>query len=311
MRKFISLAFCFSLLSSLLNAQDVITAAAEEGCACMKALKPEEFTETQVSFKILNCLTTHREAVEAELKKQGTFKDEPFEAAIAIRDEAYKKCPEEFERLNKEREKIEVDPALLKVNNNTEIISGLSDAICRCVEITKEKDWSECMSRVMNANEDVLETRLTAHYKDQGIDDVFKMGTLMGVDIALALVDQCESLGEDENIKRFKAFPAIKDGCNKLILGEYAMETILGEVKAVVTTNRYSEYDSDGKLKEDYKLTWKGCTATLVAQRAVELGGVKKGDVIKLEIKRASEKGFLSVIHYKTIPAPNLFTKKN
>ena len=308
--KFVSVAFC-SLLFSWLSAQDILTTAADEGCACLKALKPEEFTETQVSFKILNCLTTHREAVEAELKKQGTFKDEPFEAAFAIRDEAYKKCPEEFERLNKEREKIEVDPALLKVNNNTEIISGLSDAICRCVEITKEKDWSECMSRVMEANEDVLETRLTAHYKNRGIDDPFKMGTLMGVDIALALVDQCESLGEDETIKKFKVYPAVKDGCNKLIVGEYTTETILGEVKAVVTANRYTEYDADGKLTEDYKLTWNGCTATLVAQKAVELGGLKNGDEMKMEIKRASNKGFLSVMYYKTIPSPNLFIKKN
>jgi len=308
MMKFVSVAFC-SLLFSWLSAQDIITTAAEEGCACMKALKPEEFTETQVSFKILNCLTTHREAVEAELKKQGTFKDEPFEAAFAIRDEAYKKCPEEFERLNKKREKIEVDPALLKVNNNTEIISGLSDAICRCVEITKEKDWSECMSRVMEANQESLESRLIAQYKDRGVDNLFKAMTHVGLDLALTLIDRCEALADDEMMKKFKAYPTVKDGCNKLIKGEYTTETILGDVKAVVTANRYTEYDANGKLTEDYELKWNGCNAALLCKQSTH-GFVKKGETLKMEIKRASADGYLSVIYYGHLPAPHLFIKK-
>lgn len=309
MRKFISLAFCFLLLSSLLTAQNVITAAAEEGCACMKALKPEEFTETQVSFKILNCLTTHREAVEAELKKQGTFKDEPFEAATAIRDEAYKKCPEEFERLNKEREKIEVDPAVLMVDSNTEIITGLSDAICRCVEITKEKDWSECMTRVMEANQESLESRLIAQYKDRGVDNLFKAMTHVGLDLAFTLIDRCEALVDDEMMKKFKAYPTVKDGCNKLIQGEYTTETILGDVKAVVTANRYTEYDANGKLTEDYELKWNGCNAALLCKKSTH-GFVKKGETLKMEIKRASADGYLSVIYYGHLPAPHLFIKK-
>ncbi len=289
-----------------LSAQDIITKAAVEGCACLKSINTDDFTEKQLPFKILGCLSEYSDEVEAELRKQGTFKDEPFEAMTAVRNEAYKICPDEFGRLNKKKEKAEVDPKLLAIDATTDLIKGLGDAICRCVEVTKEKDWDECMKRVFDANEESLEQRLTAHYKD--IDNMFKAMTILGLDLGMTLMDNCAALENDETFAALKAYPAVTNGCNKLVLGEYVTETMLGDVKAVVTANRYSEY-KDGKMTEDYKLTWNGCTATLVAQKPVEAGGLKKGDAIKMEIKRASDKGFLSVIYYKTIPAPHLFVK--
>lgn len=224
----------------------------------------------------------------------------------AVRNEAYKNCPDEFARLNKKKEKVEVDPKLLAIDSNTELLKGFGDAICRCLEVTKEKDWDECMKRVFEANEESLEERLTTHYKE--IDNMFKAMTVLGLDLAMTLMDNCAALENDETFAALKAYPAATNGCNKLVMGEYVTETILGDVKAVVTANRYSEF-KDGKMTEDYKLTWNGCTATLVAQKPVEAGGIKKGDAIKMEIKRASDKGFLSVIYYKTIPAPHLFVK--
>lgn len=291
---------------AFLPAQDIITKAGAEGCECLKNINPDDFTEKQIPWKIIGCLSTYSDEVKAELQKQGTFKDEPFEAVTAVRNEAYKNCPEEFERLNKEKEKVEVDPTLLVIDPNTELIKGFSDAICRCVEFTKEKEWDECMKRVFEANEGSLEERLTAHYKD--IDNMFKAMTVLGLDLAITLMDNCAALENDETYAALKAYPAVTNGCNKLVVGEYVTETMFGDVKAVITANRYSEY-KDGKMAEDYKLTWNGCTATLVAQKPVELGGLKKGDAIKMEIKRASDKGFLSVIYYKTIPAPHLYVK--
>lgn len=291
---------------SFLPAQNIITKAAAEGCECLKSINTDDFTEKQLPFKILGCLSEYSDEVEAELRKQGTFKDEPFEAMTAVRNEAYKKCPDEFARLNKKKEKVEVDPKLLAIDANTDLIKGFGDAICRCVEFTKEKDWDECMKRVFDANEESLEERLTAHYKD--IDNMFKAMTILGLDLGMTLMDNCAALENDETFAALKAYTAVTNGCNKLVLGEYVTETMLGDVKAIVTANRYSEY-KDGKMTEDYKLTWNGCTATLVAQKPVEAGGLKKGDAIKMEIKRASDKGFLSVIYYKTIPAPHLFVK--
>ncbi|HRJ30676.1 MAG TPA: hypothetical protein PLV21_01200 [Cyclobacteriaceae bacterium] len=289
-----------------LPAQDIITKAAAEGCECLKSINADDFTEKQLPFKILGCLSTYSDEVKAELRKQGTYKDEPFEAVTAVRNEAYKNCPDEFDRLNKKKEKVEVDPKLLAIDENSDLIKGFGDAICRCVEITKEKNWDECMERVFNANEESLEERLTAHYKD--IDNMFKAMTILGLDLGMTLMDNCAALENDETFTALKVYPAVTSGCNKLVVGEYVTETILGDVKAVITANRYSEY-KDGKLTEDYKLTWNGCTATLVAQKPVELGGLKKGDAIKMEIKRASDRGFLSVIYYKTVPAPHLFVK--
>ncbi|MBL7844110.1 MAG: hypothetical protein JNK44_09620 [Cyclobacteriaceae bacterium] len=289
-----------------LSAQDIITKAAAEGCECLKSINTDDFTEKQLPFKILGCLSEYSDEVEAELRKQGTFKEEPFEAMTAVRNEAYKNCPDEFARLNKKKEKVEVDPKLLAIDSNTELLKGFGDAICRCLEVTKEKDWDECMKRVFEANEESLEERLTTHYKE--IDNMFKAMTVLGLDLAMTLMDNCAALENDETFAALKAYPAATNGCNKLVMGEYVTETILGDVKAVVTANRYSEF-KDGKMTEDYKLTWNGCTATLVAQKPVEAGGIKKGDAIKMEIKRASDKGFLSVIYYKTIPAPHLFVK--
>lgn len=289
-----------------LSAQDIITKAAAEGCECLKSINTDDFTEKQLPFKILGCLSEYSDEVEAELRKQGTFKEEPFEVMTAVRNEAYKNCPDEFARLNKKKEKVEVDPKLLAIDSNTELLKGFGDAICRCLEVTKEKDWDECMKRVFEANEESLEERLTTHYKE--IDNMFKAMTVLGLDLAMTLMDNCAALENDETFAALKAYPAATNGCNKLVMGEYVTETILGDVKAVVTANRYSEF-KDGKMTEDYKLTWNGCTATLVAQKPVEAGGIKKGDAIKMEIKRASDKGFLSVIYYKTIPAPHLFVK--
>jgi len=289
-----------------LSAQDIITKAGAEGCDCLKSINPDDFTEKQLPFKILGCLAEYADEVEAELKKQGTFKDEPFEAVSAVRNEAYKNCPEEFTRLTKKKEVVDVDSSLLIIGTQGDFIQEMGGAVCRCVEITKEKSWENCMDRVFDANKESIEERLTAHYKDLG--DMLSAMSIFGIDLALTLLDNCTALEADENFAKFKAYPAVKEGCNKLIMGEYITETMLGDVKAVVTANRYSEY-KEGKLTEDYKLTWNGCTATLVAQLPVELGGIKKGDAIKMEIKRASASGFLSIVYYKTVAAPHLFVK--
>lgn len=289
----------------LTPAQDILTQAAEEACACLKGLDPDAITEKQMSFRILGCLVKHSDEVEAELKKQKKFKGEPLEAVTAIRNASYERCAEEFERLNKERPKVEVDPALLKLNYSGNLPEELAQKICQCLEITKEKDWNECFKRVINANEETIEKPLTAGYKDKAGDNMLKAMMCLGVDLGFALTDHCELL-DDENFRNMRKFPAVTSGCSDLIRGEYLFDTVIGKVKAVVTADRYTEY-VNGKLTEDYDLSWNGCTAKLVSRKAADF--VKKGEVMTMEVKRASSEGYISVIYYRIGPSPHHFVK--
>jgi hypothetical protein len=279
------------------HAQDAVTKAATATCNCMKEINPAEFAKDDLTLEIFGCLGADIEAAEKALIKSKTVKkDERLKVLDMVGAEVRKQCPEQFERLKKEE--IKTDPELLKIADSEDFTIGFADAVCRCVGTSKSMD--DCAKEVIDANEERTQKQFG--------DNIFK--AMMGLmsDMIFDLADRCEAASTDGAIAKLRVYPKATGNCNELITGEFETETILGKNKIKITTNRYTEYNAEGKVAEDFTLEWNGCQATLTVVGASS-DMIKKGQKLNMQVRRASQDGFVSVIDYGGLKAGGLFKR--
>jgi hypothetical protein len=277
--------------------QDEVPKAAQEACACLKELDPEKLTKRDLNFSILGCISRPIDGIAEELKKQNAWADSLALVYLnKIGKEVHARCPEEFDRLKKKE--VEVDPALLAIKPESELVQGFSQAVCNCLGVIK--DVGECTKKVGAANE----AELTRRFPN---GDPFTIMMGIGMDIMFELADKCDAASFDATVAQLKKFPAVKDGCGKVVTGEFSTQSMLGETRSKFTPKLLQEY-TDGKLVAEYTLQWKGCTVTstcTVSQSSL----VKKGEVTTMEIKRASSDGFIAMTSFGKMKVPVVYNK--
>jgi hypothetical protein len=295
--------FCWITVAPL-NAQDAVIQAAARTCDCMKEINPDDYKDKDdLTLKIFGCLGTgegvYIDAAERALIKAKTVKkDERLKVLDIVGREVRKQCPEQFERLKKKE--IKTDPAALKIAEADPLSIGFADAVCRCVGAGKSTD--DCIDEVMDANKDYIQKQLG--------DNMFK--AMMGLmsDVLFDLADRCEAASTDEAIAKLQAYPKATGNCKDIIIGTYETETILGKNTIKITANRYTEYNAEGKVAEDFTLEWNDCNAVLtVVSASSEM--IKKGQQLNMQIRRASAEGFVSIIDYGGLKAGGVFKKTN
>jgi hypothetical protein len=253
--------FCWITVAPL-NAQDAVIQAAARTCDCMKEINPDDYKDKDdLTLKIFGCLGTgegvYIDAAERALIKAKTVKkDERLKVLDIVGREVRKQCPEQFERLKKKE--IKTDPAALKIAEADPLSIGFADAVCRCVGAGKSTD--DCIDEVMDANKDYIQKQLG--------DNMFK--AMMGLmsDVLFDLADRCEAASTDEAIAKLQAYPKATGNCKDIIIGTYETETILGKNTIKITANRYTEYNAEGKVAEDFTLEWNDCNAVLTVVSA-------------------------------------------
>lgn len=287
-----------SLGSISAYAQDAVKQAAASTCACMKEINPDDYSDKDdLTLKIFGCLGADIDAAEkALIKAKKVKKDERLQVLDIVGAEVRKQCPEQFERLKKEE--VKTDPALLKIGDQEDFTTGFTDAVCRCMGTKKSMD--DCAKETIGANE--------ARMEKQFGDNMFK--AMMGLfsDVLFELADRCKAGASDKAIAKLQAYPKATGNCKDIIIGTYETETILGKNTIKITANRYTEYSADGNIAEDFTLEWNGCAATLTVESASS-DMLKKGQKLDMQVRRASQDGFVSVIDYGGLKAGGLFVK--
>ena len=278
-------------------AQDEVSRAAQEACSCMKNLDPDKLSKRDLSFSLLNCVSSPIDKIAEELRKRNAWSDTSAMVYLnKIGKEAHLRCPEEFDRLKKKE--VEIDPAILAIKKESELVAGFSQAVCNCLDVIK--DVGECVKKVGEANE----AELSRRFPD---GDPFKIMMGIGMDIMFELADKCDAAATDGTVAQLKKFPSVKEGCNKLVIGEFSTQSMLGEARSKFTSNKLQEF-SDGKLTAEYTVKWKGCSMTMVCTLS-ESSMVKKGDESTMEIKRASGEGFIAMVNFGKMKVPVIYNK--
>lgn len=281
-------------------AQDAVKQAAASTCDCMKEIDPDDYSDKDdLTLKIFGCLGADIDAAEkALIKAKKVKKDERLQVLDIVGAEVRRQCPEQFERLKKEE--VKTDPALLKIGDQEDFTTGFTDAVCRCMGTKKNMD--DCAKETIGANE--------ARMEKQFGDNMFK--AMMGLfsDVLFELADRCEAGASDKAIAKLQAYPKATGNCKDIIIGTYETETILGKNTIKITANRYTEYNAEGKVAEDFTLEWNDCNAVLtVVSASSEM--IKKGQQLNMQIRRASAEGFVSIIDYGGLKAGGVFKKMN
>jgi hypothetical protein len=290
------LLFFLILIYYNATAQDEVTRAANAACGCLKEIDPTHFTERELKVEILGCVSRQVDVVAEELTKNGTWADSlAFQYLGKIGKEARGLCPEAYARLKKKE--IEVDPAILKIPANAETLPGFSQAVCRCMEVAKDLD--ACVKKVGQANEE----ELTKRFPGDPMAGMMQLGTELLFDLA----DHCEAAASNETVAVIKKVPPLKDACDKIVLGEFKTETMLGETRSLFTAKGLKEF-SDGKLSAEYELKWDKCIVTL---KCISSNSklVNKGDVSTMEIKRGSADVFIAFVSLGKMKVPVKYEK--
>lgn len=277
--------------------QDEVTRAAGEACTCLKGLDPNKFSKRDLNFEILGCISRQIDGIAEELKKRSAWADSlAFVYLDKIGREVRNQCPGEFDRLKKED--VEINPAILAIKPEAELIPGFSQAVCKCLDVVHDLD--QCLKKVAGANE----AELTKRFPE---GDALTIMMEIGMEVMFELADRCEAAATNEAIAQLKKFPSIKEGCGKLVVGEFSTKTILGETRSKFSSKKLQEF-SEGKLTAEYSLKWTGCQVTMTCTLS-ESELVKKGEETILEIKRASGEGFIAMISFGKMKVPVVYNK--
>ena len=288
--------FCM-VTSVTLSQEEELSAIGKEACACLKEIDPEPLSKSELNLEMLGCISRPIDALAEQLKSEKKWTDtSAFYYLGRIGQEARKICPTEFDRLKKVE--VKVDPALIAIKPDAELLPAYTQAVCKCLDVLPSVD--ECVKRVGEANEAELKRRFPE-------DDGFSM--MMGImtDLLFELADNCEKAGSDEAIAAIKKFPEAKSGCDKLVVGEFSTQTILGETRSTFTATELKEV-TDGKPTATYKLKWKDCVVTTTCTSS-QSSMVKKGEVSTMEIKRASTDGFIALVKFGKMKVPVNYAK--
>jgi hypothetical protein len=284
-------------LSLKTSAQEDVTLAAKEACSCLKDLDPDKVSQRELNLELIGCVSRPVDGIAEALKKKNAWADSMALTYLGlVSKEARALCPEAFARLKKKE--VQIDPALLAIKPEAEIIPGFSQAVCNCLGVLK--DVNECVKKVGNANE----AEMTRRFPNS---DPFTTMMGLGMEVMFDLADRCELASSDATIAQIKKYPSVKEECSSLVTGEFSTKTILGETRSKFTANKLQEF-SDGKLTVEYTLKWTGCSvATKCISSTSDM--TKKGEESTMEIRRASNEGFIALVHFGKMKVPVFYTK--
>jgi hypothetical protein len=276
--------FMFGIISTT-TAQEGVTFAAQEACSCLKALDPEQIPSNELNLKIIGCMSRPIDVIAEKLEKEKLWADSSaFYYLGLIGDKVKTFCPDEIKRLTEYKKKeVEIDPTLLAIDSEAELVPAFSKAVCNCLGVIN--DVEECMKKVAKANMDEISNRM---------ENVLTGMISIMTDVMFDLADHCDAAANNENISALKRIPAITDGCKEAVLGDYLTADVFGETRAIFTSKKLQEF-SDGKLTAEYALKWTGCNLFIKCTKS-NSGLVKKGKEYTMEIKRASEEGFIAYL---------------
>jgi hypothetical protein len=278
-------------------AQEEVDRAAASACSCLKEIAPETLSSTDLKIEMLGCVSEPIDKIAEELTAKGKWADSLMFSYMGKVGKATKAlCPDQYERLKKKE--IKVDPALVVMDPKIETVASFSQAVCRCIDVVK--NFEECLKHVGMSNEAELKKRFP------GANEMTMIMQLAS-DATFYLADNCPSAASNASIAEVKKIPAIKEGCNKVVLGEFGTTTMLGETKSIFTATNLKEY-SDGKLTSEYDLKWKGCVVEMTCVMSTS-GMIKKGSMLPMEIKRAGPEGFIGIITFGKMKVPANYKK--
>jgi hypothetical protein len=284
-------------LVSTAFAQEEVDRAAVSACACLKEIQPETLSSTDLKLEMLGCVTQPIDKIAEELTAKGKWADSlTFSYMGKVGKAVRAMCPEQYERLKKKE--IKIDPAVIAMDPKLETVASFSQAVCRCIDVAK--NYEECLKQVATGNETELKKRFPEA-------NPMTMIMQLGTDAMFYLADNCPSAASNEAIAEIKKLPAIKGGCDKIVLGEFSQETILGETKSIFTATNLKEYSED-KLTGEYELKWNGCVVTMTCLMSTS-PMIKKGAVLPMEIKRGSQEGFLGVVTFGKMKVPSKYKR--
>ena len=137
MKNLILLASVLFSISQKVTAQNEVAKAAQEACSCLKDLDPDKLNKRDLSLSLIGCISRPIDGIAEELKKKNAWADTLALTYMGkFGKEARARCPEEFERLKKKE--TTVDPALLAIKPESELIPGYSQAVCNCLGVIKD-----------------------------------------------------------------------------------------------------------------------------------------------------------------------------
>jgi hypothetical protein len=254
-------------------------------------------SSTDLKLEMLACVTQPIDKIAEELTAKGQWADSlTFSYMGKVGKAVRELCPEQYERLKKKE--IKIDPKVIAMDPKLETIVSFSQAVCRCIDVAK--NYEECLKQVATSNEAELKKRFP---------DANPMSMMMQltIDAMFYLADNCPSAASNEAIAEVKKMPALKGACDKIVIGEFTQETILGETKSVFTATNLKEYSED-KLTGEYELKWNGCVVTMTCLVSTS-PMIKKGAVLPMEIKRGSADGFMGVVTFGKMKVPARYKK--
>ncbi len=291
------IACCLVILASTAFAQEEVKRAAVTACDCLKEINPEAMSNTDLKLEMFGCLTQPIDKIAEELTAKGSWADSLTLGYMEKVGKAVRElCPEQYERLKKKE--IKIDPKVTAMDPKGETVASFSQAVCRCIDVAK--NYEECLKQVATSNEAELKKRFPEA-------NPMSMMMQLGVDAMFYLADNCAGAASNEAIAEIKKLPPVKEGCEKLVLGEFTTATMLGETKSIFTATNLKEY-SDGKLTGEYDLKWSGCSVTMTCLMSTS-PMIKKGAVLPMEIKRGSKEGFLGLVTFGKMKVPTRYQK--
>jgi hypothetical protein len=278
-------------------AQEEVDRAAASACSCLKEIAPEGLSSTDLKIEMLGCVTQPIDKIAEELTAKGKWADSlAFSYMGKVGKAAKALCPDQYERLKKKE--IKIDPSLIAMDPKLETVKSFSEAVCRCMDVAKK--FEDCLKHVGMSNEAELKKRFPEANQ-------LTMIMQLASDATFYLADNCAAAASDASIAEVKKTPAIKEGCNKVVLGEFGTTTMLGETKSIFTATNLKEY-SDGKLTSEYELKWNGCVVEMTCVMSTS-GLIKKGSMLPMEIRRGGPEGFIAIVTFGGMKVPANYKK--